>query len=200
MFYGTRFFYNLLYFSTAMAPAYILFALQLCQNYSKEYVDTSQNNLLQCGAIVLIMLFGYALLGLVLRHIFLCNYKNGEGTVVLDKDLPKYHDSEIAETNGNIVSFLLSNIIPAVITIGDTLFLTIGVFMAIQIICYVLITRSSEIFPNIILVIFGVDLCKTKSGDYIFVLRITNNYEKGVLQIGDPVKSKIYITVNNEEV
>lgn len=194
MFYGTRFIYNLLYFVTAMSPAYFLFLLQLNEKFEKplDKVIFDYNITIYHWCAILFLLI--IILSLVLKKLLLLQFTRGLGTPVLPNKLQKFSVSNIDESNGNIISFLLGNIIPAVLIMESSLSEATIVFILLQLIIFILITKSSDIFPNILLIILGIDLCKTKDGDYLFILKGSSTSMERVYQLGDAGKSKIYIT------
>lgn len=112
----------------------------------------------------------------------------------MSNKLQEFSKINIEESNGNVISFLLGNIIPVVLIMENSINETIIVFILLQLIIFILIVKSSDIFPNILLLILGVDLCKTKNGNYLFTFNGENTNIERVYQIGDAGNSKTYIT------
>ncbi|GAE26236.1 hypothetical protein JCM9140_2275 [Halalkalibacter wakoensis JCM 9140] len=188
MFYGTKLFYKVLYYVTAMAPAYFLFLLQINDKFNKAF-DT--NIYVMCLILfILIISLAYLLKNSLYRH-----YIKERGNEVPTSEIQQYSQSNLEESNGSVISFLLGNIIPGVLIMENSIYEAIIVFLTLQILIFILIMKSSDIFPNILLVILGVDLCKTKEGKYLFVFKKETVSELKVFQIGDSSKSKTFITI-----
>ncbi|MGG0293729.1 antibiotic resistance protein VanZ [Bacillus pacificus] len=194
MFYGTRFSYNLLYFLTAMSPAYFLFLLQVNQKFNnpfnKKIFGISFNVYIWC----LILFFILTIMAVILRALLKLQFKQGLGTPVLRNELYKFSKANIEESNGSVISFLLGNIIPVVLIMENSIKEATVVFILLQVIVFILTVKSSEIFPNIVLIILGLDICKTKDGNYLFIFNGEDNNPERVYQLGDAGKSKLYIT------
>ncbi|MCU5351780.1 antibiotic resistance protein VanZ, partial [Bacillus cereus] len=86
-------------------------------------------------------------------------------------------------------------ILPAVLIIEGNLCVAIIIFIIIQMLIYVLIMKSTDIFPNIALIILGINLCKTKDNKYVFTFKSKKFEDFKVYQLGNPEKSKVYITM-----
>lgn len=194
MFYGTRFGYNLLYFLTAMSPAYVLFLLQIDNIFhsplDKNILGIRFNIYTWC----LVLIIVFIILGFLLKGLLKLQLKRGTGTPVLEANLKKFYKSNIEEVNGNIISFLLGNIIPVVLIMENSITVAIAVFVVLQIFIYTLTIKSSDIFPNVLLIILGVDICKTKDGNYLLIFKGQDKNLKEVYQLGDAGRSKLYIT------
>lgn len=194
MFYGTRFTYNLLYFLTAMSPAYFLFLLQINEKFNQpfDYCFWGINFNIYIWCLVLFLILIIVAFGL--KKLLIIQFKRGLGTPVFERDLFKFSKSNIEENNGSVISFLLGNIIPVVLIMENSIKEAFVVFILLQTIIFILTMKSSEIFPNIVLIILGVDICKTKDGDYLFIFKGENVNVESVYQLGDAGKSRIYIT------
>lgn len=195
MFYGTKFFYKFLYFITAMAPAYFLFLLQIDDKFDQPFDITlfkiDFNVYIWCGVIFLLLL----MLSLGLKSLLIKQYKNPSTDQVLNNEKDRFKSSNLEERNGSVISFLLGNILPAVLILEENLLVAILTFIIIQILIYTLIMKSTDIFPNIFLIMWGIDLCKTEGGDYVFTFRSRKYEEFKVYHIGNPIKSKVFITM-----
>ena len=194
MFYGTRFSYNLLYFLTAMSPAYFLFLLQINEKFNqpfdKRIFGINFNIYTWCFVLFLLL----TIMAFILKKLLKVQFTKGIGTPVLTNEIYKFSKSNIEENNGSVISFLLGNIIPVVLIMENSIKEAIFVFVLLQVIIYILTIKSSEIFPNIVLVILGVDICKNKEGNYIFILNGEDESLENVYQLGDAGKSRVYIT------
>lgn len=195
MFYGTKFFYKFLYFITAMAPAYFLFLLQIDDKFDQPFDITlfkiDFNVYIWCGVIFLLLL----MLSLGLKSLLIKQYKNPSTDQILNNEKDRFKSSNLEERNGSVISFLLGNILPAVLILEENLLVAILTFIIIQILIYTLIMKSTDIFPNIFLIMWGIDLCKTEGGDYVFTFRSRKYEEFKVYHIGNPIKSKVFITM-----
>lgn len=194
MFYGTRFNYNLLYFITAMSPAYFLFLLQVNEKFDQPFDKVIYGLNFNIYVWCAILFTFVVILALTLKKLLYIQYTKGLGTPVMPNKFQKFSESNIEESNGNVISFLLGNIIPVVLIMENSINEAIIVFIILQLIIFILIMKSSDLFPNILLIILGVDLCKTKDGNYLFIFKGKNVNVEKVYQLGDAGKSKIYIT------
>lgn len=194
MFYGTRFPYKLLYFVTAMSPAYFLFLLQLNYKFNGKIEITLKKQDINVYDLCCILFLVVISLTLILKFLLNRQFKKERGHLLLNNELGEFNKNKIEDSNGNIISFLLGTVIPAVLIIETSLIEAIIVFVILQIIIFILINKSSEIFPNIMLIILGIDICKMASGKYLFILKGSNRDIDKVLQLGNPSKSKLFIT------
>ncbi|OZI10193.1 antibiotic resistance protein VanZ [Bacillaceae bacterium SAS-127] len=182
-----------------MSPAYFLFLLQIDDKFKHPFnvklnvkVATIDLNIYWwCGLLFVILFF----LTWVLRRLLVKQYTLSSTNQVLSDDKEPFKEAELEEKNGNVISFLLGNILPAVLIIEGNLSAAIIVFIIIQVLIYVLIMKSTDIFPNIALVICGINLCKTKDNKYLFTFKSKMFTEFKVYQLGNPEKSKMYITM-----
>lgn len=177
-----------------MSPAYFLFLLQIDKKFAQPFdlviVGFEVTMYIWCALLLLILL----LLALLLRMLLYRQFHGGIGTAVMTPQLPQFSKVNIAETNGSVIAFLLGAILPAVLVLENSVVESVIVFMILQFILFILIKKSSDLFPNIMLLLLGIDLCKTKQGHYVFVLSGTDPDATHVYQIGNPAKSKTYIT------
>lgn len=202
MFYGTNFIYNFLYFFTAMSPAYFLFLLKLNEKFEKELtisieikeINIKLNVYIFCLILLILVVISSLILSWLLRRSFI----KQSGTPVTLQKTAEYKPKNIEDSNGNVISFLLGSILPVVIIIENSLSISLIVFFILQLILFILMRKSSDIFPNIILIINGIDLCKMENGDYLFVLKGNSDEINNVIQLGDASKSKLHITAHKK--
>lgn len=177
-----------------MSPAYFLFLLQINEKFKNPFdlkiFNINFNIYIWCSILFISLL----LLALFLKWLLKIQFTRELGAPVLSSKLSDFSNHNIEETNGSVVSFLLGNIIPVVLIMENGIKEAIVVFLLLQIIIYLLIVKSSEIFPNIVLIILGVDICKTKDGNYLLIIKGQDENMLNVYQIGDVSKSKLYIT------
>lgn len=177
-----------------MSPAYLLFLLQsnhkFNQPFDRSILGFQTTIYMWCGFLLAFLI----LTALFLKHLLYKQFQRGNGTPVADIDLHHFSKNNIAESNGSVTSFLLGNILPAVLVLEHSLSEAIVLFILLQFIIFILIKKSSDIFPNIMLLLLGVDLCKTKQGHYVFIFAGADHDASLVYQIGDAAKSKTYIT------
>lgn len=203
MFYGTVFYYKVLYFLTAMTPSYLLFVLHLNQEYKNMLIYNLNFNEIKIvidvyWISVLITLFS-VLLTWTLKYLLIYQYSNPSTDQVLGESKKYFSPRSLEEINGGVISFLLGNILPAVVIVGDEISTTLFSFIFLQFILYILIMKSTDAFPNIMLIIFRMNLCKTQNGDYVFTFNSKRYSGLKIYQLGDPLKSKTYITMYNEK-
>lgn len=182
-----------------MSPAYFLFLIQIDDKFSKPfnyhlifYDVTLQINIFGwCGLLLVFIL----VLTLLLKFILIRQYTKSSTDQVLAPEKNYFKESNLEEKNGNIISFLLGNILPAVFIIESNLLLSICIFVILQVIIFILIVKSTDIFPNINLIILGIDLCKTQNNKYVFTFKSKKYNDFKVYMIGNPYKTKIHITM-----
>ncbi|MEK4715843.1 antibiotic resistance protein VanZ [Sporosarcina sp. FSL K6-5500] len=199
MFYGTRWFYRMLYFVTAMAPAYFLFLLQIDDKFNQPlevnlaFKGTSLqlNVFWWCGILLILVIT----LSFLLRKLLIRQYTHSSTNQVLPPDKDYFKENKLEEINGNVISFLLGIVIPAVLIIENNIIIAFVVFIIIQFLIYILIMKSTDIFPNILLIIMGVSLCKTQHNNYVFIFKSKKYQEFKVYVLGDPQKTKMHITM-----
>ncbi|MHB0862416.1 hypothetical protein ACYCS5_14455 [Paenibacillus sp. SEL3] len=94
---------------------------------------------------------------------------------------------KITQVNGDVVSFLLGVILPAVIFIEDSIAICMIVFLGLQFIIFLLVTKSSSVFPNIMAILFNMNVFILDNGNYIISNEeIIGNFESvTVIRIGD---------------
>lgn len=198
MFYGTSFFYKFLYFITAMCPTYPLFLLQINAKFKQDmkkydflYLNFGINIYYQCLILIIFLILLSILLNLVLRrqyfHPFTDRVNSKEKVVFLEHNLK--------EINGTVTNFLLGVLLPAVFIVEYSLNTALLTFLCIQCLIYTLMIRSTDIFPNILLILLGINLCKTSDDRYVFTFKSKKFSDNIVYSIGESGKSKIYITM-----
>lgn len=159
MFFGTRHWFKFLYFITAMSPAYILYSLHL---YAHNEIEVFNFSIYRIPILTVGLLLVFVLLVIILKKIL----------KVVTKDNENPHDingvyTKIIDQNGNSIVFLLSVIIPSVIYIEASIIINIIIFFFIQYMLFILMNNSTILFPNILLIIFGIHTFKLKDGKYL---------------------------------
>ncbi len=182
-----------------MSPAYILFLLQIDDKFENPLnKEIGFGDFLitldiywWCGLLLLILI----LLGFLLRALLINQYTKSSTDQVLPPNKEYFEENKLEEVNGNVISFLLGTVIPAVLIIESDIKIAVAVFAVIQILIYILIMKSTDIFPNVLLIIFGISLCKTQHNAYVFTFKSDTYQELKVYKLGDPERSKIHITM-----
>lgn len=177
-----------------MSPAYFLFLLQLNHKFKNEIKLEIWSRELNVYHLCILLLIIIILLSLFLKYLIKRQFNKGRGNLLLNSELFDFDVSRIDDSNGSVISFLLGIVIPAVLIIETSLIEAIVVFIILQSIIFILVNKSSEIFPNIILIILGVDICKMVNGRYLLILKGKNREISKVIQLGTPSKSKLFIT------
>lgn len=198
MFYGTKFFYKFLYFITAMCPTYPLFLLQINAKFKLEmkehdyfYLKFGLNIYYQCLILILIIFLMSILLKIILKK----QYFNAFTDRVNNEKKIVFLEHNLKEVNGTVTNFLLGVLLPAVFIVEYSLSSALLTFLCIQFLIYTLMTRSTDIFPNILLILLGINLCKTSNDNYVFTFKSKKFNDHIVYLIGESGKSKIYITM-----
>ncbi len=188
-------YYKVLYFLTAMSPAYLLFFIQLHYKFEDTFdggiFGIRFNIFVWLGILILF----FVILLILLKGVLIYQYTNSSTNQVLGEGKEKFKENKLKERNGDVISFLLGNILPAVLIIEEDLFITILTFLIIQVLIYVLVIKSTDIFPNVFLIILGIDLCKTEDENYVFTFKSNKFKDFKVYHLGEPFKSKVYITM-----
>ncbi|MGM0214231.1 hypothetical protein [Enterococcus sp. AZ109] len=201
MFQGTRLYYKVLYFITAMAPSYLLFLLQL----GKEFGYILTFSFFNCEVKIKIYFVVFSLFvilflcAFLLKKILMRQYFHSSTDQVLEPDKEYFDSRNVEEKNSGMVTFLLGNILPAVFILGKSALSSILVFISLQLVIYILVMKSSDIFPNVLLVLLKIDLYKTSDTRYFFSFKSKKYEELKIYQLGDVNASKIYITMYDKD-
>lgn len=178
MFEGTSVVFKILYFLTAMCPAYLIFLLQL-NTGNDRYVNYS---------LMIITVLTEFLLGLLLLRLVKVRKNKG----VIKKEI-----IDISNKNGDIITYIFGVIVPSVLqTNSNGLTEYIIVFLVVQITSYITIMKSTSILPNIVLLLMGVNIYLLSSGIYVLSLgkEIYNTKEKvPFTRLGDDNRNNVYI-------
>ncbi|WP_251126668.1 antibiotic resistance protein VanZ [Exiguobacterium sp. s59] len=196
MFYGTKFYYKILYFLTAMSPAYLLFLLQFHSKFKVDVTDITIwnikfNVIYVLIATICIMFILSIILSFLIKH----QYFSKSNTRIYVETIHFFKEHKLKEINGTVTTFLLGVIIPSIFIIETDPKIALGTFIFLQFLIYKIIMKSTDIFPNVVLIIFGINLCKTQEDNYVFTFKSKKYNEFVVYKIGDPNKSRMYITM-----
>lgn len=188
-------YYKVLYFLTAMSPAYLLFFIQLYYKFGDTFDDVIFGIRFNIFVWLGILILFFVILLILLKGVLIYQYTNSSTDQVLGEGKEKFKENKLKEKNGDVISFLLGNILPAVFIIEEDLFITILTFLIIQVLIYFLVIKSTDIFPNVFLIILGIDLCKTEDENYVFTFKSNKFKDFNVYHLGEPFKSKVFITM-----
>ncbi|WP_283586688.1 hypothetical protein [Limosilactobacillus vaginalis] len=174
MFIGTSYLFRILYFLTSMMPAYVIFILQL-----------KINGLVCCGLIIMICTLEYVA-GFFIRSMIIKRSKNA---------VNKIAQVYIKSKNGNVLTFVFGVIIPSILFPDNASNIKlILIQVGIQIMLFIVMQKSSDIIPNIVLILEGVAIYTTKDGNYIISLDdIKNGIKVRMYRLGDTERAKIFI-------
>ncbi|THF82112.1 hypothetical protein [Cohnella fermenti] len=188
MFFGTRFYFKLLYYLTAMTPAYLLFSLQLFIKYKIGILKLFGIKIPWISFAILLVSF--ALIWGVKKLLHIAT-KRQENHYILNQ-----REAKITQVNGDVVSFLLGVILPAVIFIEDSIAICMVVFIGLQFIIFLLVSKSSSVFPNIMAIMFSMNVYILDNGFYLISNeKMTENYERIIaVRVGDSSNLLGYIT------
>lgn len=183
MFDGTNYRFKLSYYLTAMLPAYILFVMQIS---SRFYVQDLTEIILITSIIIIGILIALSLKKLI-------NHTTEGYTTRFNPE------NLIYIRNGEVVSFLLGVIFPSVFIFSDNILVSIGIFMSIQMLIYNLMIRSSEVFPNVLMIMLGMDVYElTESNEYIIIFN--KQLKKGnITKIGNNNSCNTYKFTEGED-
>lgn len=162
-FKDTTFIFRLVYFITAMIPSLLIFIIS---NFSlmKPYILNFKKSWFFI-AIILIGIF------LVIKYMHKFMNQSQNCTIEI---------TYIIDVNDKTISLLTGIILPTVVSTTDNLCVNLLTYFGMLFVIYKLMMRSSNSFPNLILILFGYDLYKCegietvgdipKSKDNIFIL------------------------------
>ncbi|EAE7690295.1 hypothetical protein B6S74_14935, partial [Listeria monocytogenes] len=110
--------------------------------------------------------------------------------------------NQIAKKNGDVVAFFMGIILPSVLVFQDELLITLIVFIILQILIFTLTIRGSSVFPNILLIFFGMDIYELEDGNYILTidkkLRISDKPNL-YTRLGDSTDCNTYLIAEENE-
>ena len=159
LFFGTKRHFKILYYITAMSPAYLLFSLQLFEFNDVGVYSNSQYKFPWLTILILILSF---LLTYIIKSNLIYSTRLGENTYSID-----FNVDRTIQINGNVVSFFAGVILPVIFYMKESVVISILVFIGIQIMVYVLVSKSDTIFPNILLLLVGLNIYTLESGKYL---------------------------------
>lgn len=185
MFRNTNLGFKLSYFITSMFPSIILFTLKnLLENadFGVEY-----RVLIALSIVVIITISGIIMINNLKKNYFNEKYYSQDKYQQDDFSL-----ENVAEFNGNPVSFIISNV--------SSIFI-INEYFAMSVICYVLLMsglyimmmNAKNIQPNLFLMIAKIDVIKTKNNDFLLVLNDTNNSHNNILKFTKGNENSLHI-------
>lgn len=180
MFEKTNLIFKFTYFLGSITPAIILFSISLGVSIK----------IVICELIIGIVST------LILRRILNGISKSDSGTTKL------IHEAILEEKNGDVLALIFGIIIPSVI-IPDNLSVIgkISFFLIIQCVIYFLMVRSSSIFPNVLLILFGVNTYRLTDGTYLIDPNKSVNHKKVSLwakRIGSSSINNTYVIVRRK--
>mgnify|MGYP000289665014 CR=1 FL=1 len=167
--------FKITYFLVSIAPAIILFSITM------EFDLT-----------IVIVEIVISIIVTILLKKFLVNVSNSSGGMS-----KKIDNAPVADKNGDILSLIFGIIIPSVI-IPDNLSSNNKVlfFVIIQIMVYFLMIRSSSVFPNVLLILFGVNTYRLGDGTYLIDVNGTVTHRMvsvSVKRIGSSTINNTYV-------
>lgn len=126
-----------------MSPSYFLFILQLNDKFQNIFEMnlnlfgfSIKTNIYWVGVFILVVTLTSTLF---LRLLLIKQYKNSSTDQVLGGNKKNFSSSELEERNGGVIPFLLGNILPTVVVVGDKVSVTIFMFLILQFLLFVLI-------------------------------------------------------------
>lgn len=163
-----------------MSPAYLLFSLQLFEhNNIGEYIIYEY----KVPWLTILILFLGLLLTFLVKINLVYSTKSGENSYLVD-----LNSDRVVHINGNIVSFFAGVILPVIFYMKESVPISILVFIGIQIMVYVLVSKSDTIFPNILLLLFGLNIYTLDNGKYLISNLSINELKKAkidAVRVGD---------------
>lgn len=189
MFDGTNKLFKILYFLTAMLPAYVLFLLQIENRVINiNFLGFNKNKFI---FMIIIIIIVEIFIGIFLKKMLLKSVRN-DLTIEFSDENIKY------SKNGDVISFLLSVILPSVITISDHFYINLVTFIILQVLIYKLMVRSNNIFPNILMIILDMDIYEVeinKQTNIRYIITFNGKkINRGIIsRIGDSTSCNTYI-------
>lgn len=175
MFTGTSYYFRILYFLTTMLPAYIVFVLQL-----------KIDELVCVGLILLICILEY-IMGVFIEKMIINREKSA---------VNKSESISIESKNGDILTFIFGVIVPSILLPDDSSNIKLlAIQVSIQLVIFIIMQKSSDIVPNVTLILQGISTYKTNNGEYIISNSTTmeNGSLENMYRLGDSEKVKIFI-------
>src|SRR5699024_1114220 len=148
MFFGTKHYFKILYFITAMSPAYLIYSLQL---YSHKHLEFIMITIYGFPVFILILFFLLIFLGYLLKVILIKITDDNENPYNIESIRHIQKDK-----NGSSIVFLIGVIFPSIIYIEENIVINLIVFLIIQLLLYKLMSNSTALFPNVLLISFGI--------------------------------------------
>lgn len=187
-FRDTKFIFRIIYFITAMIPSLLIFFV-LNYNSMKSYILSLKNSHIVITILLLILII---FIICTINVIYQCHrYKNR--TIVI---------KHVIDVNDKTISLLTGIILPTVVSSTNNLFINFITYFCMLIITYKLMVRSSNSFPNLLLILLGYDLYKCKaieksidileSKDDIFIFSNKELQEGEEIQLSRIANSGIY--------
>lgn len=181
--FGVSLWFKLLYFFTAMMPAYFIMIFKIITIQFYNELSTPH-----------FMFITIVWLGGFIAFAFLGKFSI---LMLLNRDHEEYGTDEvisevkIIQVNGDIVPFVIGVILPTVLLISEDLLPNVMLMFFIQIMIFKLFASSSGSFPNISLILFGVNIYSFDDQSYLLsdqeYSSIREDSELEVSRIGESV-------------
>ncbi len=191
IFEGTNFLFRILYFLTAMMPAYILLDIQL---YLKKNIN------IYFFGIILIVIFMVSIFMVWFIKFLMTNRYNEDKSAEVEKLINER--SQISSRNNGAVTFLVGIILPSIIIFENSVAYTLIVFTLLQLVLLVLMLKSHSVFFNVPMIMMGIDVYQLHEGSFILTingkLRLSREKIK-LVRIGDSEMCHTYIYKKGQE-
>lgn len=191
MFEGTTKWFKILYFLTAMLPAYLLFLLQIVDNLEIKDIFNKVSYLEFIVAFGILNLFVFLIASILKRKL----------KETINTGLTREYKAStlVNSKNGDVVSFLLGVIFPSVVTFSSNIYVSIIVFLLLQVLIYKLMVNSSNIFPNVLMIIFfkmniyEIEVTNIEDVRYIITFNQKRLITNSVMRIGNSPLCQTYV-------
>lgn len=197
MLFGTRLLFRICYFFTAFAPALFILGIKQAfpvtvQNIKIEWIKMLVSKIAIIGLPLLIIILA-TLSASYLRHYLKTRQTDEEQVaknIVLNFDIAKkelkngyvIQVQDGSKINSGFIAFATSVVAPSVVLSllkeNQTL-----ISLLILLMFFLLLMMSNDVFPNIILPIFGIQLMVTKDGYNIFYFSKDEDFLTGTKRI-----------------
>ncbi|WP_373761394.1 hypothetical protein, partial [Jeotgalibaca porci] len=113
-------------------------------------------------------------------------------------DTRTFSNENIANVNGDPVSFLISNI-TSVFLIQGEIIPSLLAYIAINLIIFIMMTNTFNIHPNIFFIVAGIDIVKTKENQFLINLNIGDKDSSIIQRFTEEEKGRLHVVGNLDE-
>lgn len=206
MFKNIKLSFTLSYFLTAMYPAYAIFLLKQSMLLNRdslsifplEFQEIILNYIANRYIFIAVAQIILLIITLGIGYCIKKKIQNADGQqqnyTVSSAELRDY------STNSGIVPFLLGIILPTIVDVGENAIVGFLLFILLQLLVFVLMCRSDDIFLNAILIIvFNVNILFKDNNYYFYIVKTYMQSPTELNVVSFNGNSNIYILYSKGE-